>query len=59
MFFLEIVLFEDNFSLNQIDDLDSEVVSKYIISLLKSNFNSFGILPSRKINNIKNKVIDK
>ena len=51
-----ISLFEDNFSLNQIDDLDSEVVSKYIISLLKSNFNSFGILPSRKINNIKNKV---
>tara|TARA_Y100001935_G_scaffold231419_1_gene212450 strand:+ start:11814 stop:14747 length:2934 start_codon:yes stop_codon:yes gene_type:complete len=48
--------FEDNFSLNQIDDLDSEVVSKYIISLLKSNFNSFGILPSRKLDNIKNKV---
>ena len=51
-----ISLFEDNFSLNQIDDLDSEVVSKYIISLLKSNFNSFGILPSRKLDNIKNKV---
>ena len=48
--------FEDNFSLNQIDDLDSEVVSKYIISLLKSNFNSFGILPSRKLDNIKSKV---
>ncbi len=48
--------FEENFSSEDYENINSNIVSQYIISLLKSNFNSFGSLPARKLNTIKEKI---
>jgi len=48
--------FDDNYSLDDFENIDPEIVSKYLISLLKSNFNSFEILPARKLINLKEYV---
>ena len=48
--------FEDKYLLEDLDNINSNHVSNYIISLLKSNFNSSGIVPSRKLKNLKNNI---
>ena len=48
--------FEDKYLSEDFDNINSTHVSNYIISLLKSNFNSSGIVPSRKLKNLKNHI---
>lgn len=53
---LYVSYFEDKYKSEDFDNIDPELVANYIISLLKSNFNSYGILQSRKLENISDNI---
>ncbi len=48
--------FEENYPTDDFETLSSEIVSQYIISLLKSNFNSNDIIPTRRLKLLRDKI---
>lgn len=48
--------FEENYLNDDFETLPSDLVSQYIISLLKSNFNSNGIIPTRRLKLLRDKI---
>ena len=53
---LYVSYYEEIFNNESFDDIDENHVSKYIVSLLYSNFNSKSSLPSRKLKPLKDKI---